>query len=168
MIPLLIACLKVGCFTMGGAASILPVLAHEFVDRGQWLTQQEFLYGLVLCQGTPGPVITGMGIAGVKWGGIPGGILVITALMAPGIVWMVMLGRMHWHFRDHVLVQRFVNGIRPAIPGLLAALAVQLASSSAGSWRNLAIMAFALLLILRWRIPSSFLLLLGIAGSFLV
>jgi len=168
MTALLITCLKVGCFTIGGAASILPVLAHEFVVQGRWLTQQEFLYGLVLCQGTPGPVVTGMGIAGVKWGGIPGGLEVMAALMVPGIVWMVVLGRMHWHFREHPWVQRFFSGVRPAIPGLLAGLAVHTALTPTVSIRSVLVMSMALWLILRWRVSSSLLLIFGVVGALLL
>ena len=102
---------------------MLPALAYELVEQSRWLSTEEFIYGVALGQGTPGPVILGLSLVGVKWGGLFGGMLVSAALTLPGLIWMGFMGWVQQRFQNSVWFVRVLSGIRPAIPGLLAALA---------------------------------------------
>ncbi len=165
-LKLFLVCLKVGAFTVGGAASILPVLSHELVTQGHWLTEQEFLYGIALCEGTPGPVVTGMGLVGYKWGGVAGCLLVIFALIMPGIVWMFLLAKSRKRFRNFAIVENFIGGIRPAVPGLLAALALRMERHQSMSMTNILICLLSYGAIMRWKISPAFLVLAGVVCAF--
>lgn len=166
MSALLLVCLKVGFLTVGGASVMFPALAHELVDKGSWLTRDEFLYATVLCQGTPGPVMTGMGLVGYKWGSVPGALAVMACLFAPGILWMVGMGRAHQHFQRYPAMNAFFEGVRPAVPGLLAGLAFQLGFKAGFHPLPIGIMILCMVAILRFRVTPALLLLISVSASF--
>ena len=165
LFDLILIFLKVGTFTIGGAAAIFPILSHELVDRGAWLSQEEFLYGLALSEGTPGPAVMGMAIAGVKWAGILGGTLVVAALIVPGLLWMGLAIRANQRFQQSVWIQQFLKGVEPTIPALMAWLALRLISQASPWPLTVSIIAATLWLVLRERINPAALILGGILLS---
>ena len=162
LLPLVLIFLKVGVLTFGGAAGIFPALAHELV-KGGWLTREEFLYGLALSQGTPGPAVIGMAIAGIKWAGWVGGVAVLAALILPGLLWMALLMHFQRRFQHLLWTQWFLAGIRPAVPGLLAAMAWKLQPRGIPLGMVLLSVGLTLWLIFRWRMPPVLLLIGAIA-----
>ncbi len=126
---LLLVCAKVGTLTIGGAASLLPVLRHELVSVHGFLTPEEFMQGMALGEVTPGPAVVGLAIAGIKYAKLPGGALVLVALVLPGLLWMGGVTAAARRLRVIPAVGWFLSGIRLAVPALLIALAWDLAAA---------------------------------------
>lgn len=156
ILGLVATCLKVGALTPGGMAGLIPVLAHELVKRGGWLSREEFLYGLALCEGTPGPAVMGMAIAGIKWAGFLGGLLVALALVVPGLLWLAVLLQFSQRASK---IRQVVAGVQPAVPGLLMWLAWRLMPAGTLSVGTALIAGLTCWLVLRWRVASAWLLL---------
>ena len=53
-LELFLVFLKLGAFTFGGGAAMMPFLQDEVVDRG-WLTMEEFVDFVAISESTPGP-----------------------------------------------------------------------------------------------------------------
>ena len=45
---------KIGGFTLGGGAAMVPMMEREIVEKHQWLTKEEFLDIYAVSQVTPG------------------------------------------------------------------------------------------------------------------
>ena len=162
LLPLVLIFLKVGGLTFGGAAGIFPALAHDLV-KGGWLSQEEFLCGLALSQGTPGPAVIGMAIAGLKWAGWVGGIAVLAALILPGLLWMALLMHFQRRFQHLLWTRWFLAGIRPAVPGLLASMAWKLRPPGIPLGTVLLSVGLTFWLVSRWRIQPALLLIGAVA-----
>ncbi len=166
-VHLVAICLKAATFTVGGAAGLFPVLAHELVHQGGWLTQEEFLYGLALSEATPGPAVIGMAIAGVKQAGLWGGLLVTLALVLPGLCWMELVLQARQRFRNLPSLERFLAGVRPAVPGLLVWLAYRLIPAGSLAGFSILLTGLTLWLILRWRIEPALLIVSALLAGWL-
>lgn len=123
LLDLILRCLAVGALTPGGMAGMRPALFQELVEKGGYLSQEEFLYSSLLGQVTPGPSIVGFSLAGFKWGGIAGAVAVLGALVIPSVLCVLLLAEFRRRLPRPHLLDHFLVGIRLAVPGVLAALA---------------------------------------------
>ena len=151
---LLLAGLKAGLLTFGGAYTAIPVLREDAVRQG-WMGDGQFLDGLALSGVLPAPLIIFSTFVGYVAGG-PAGALAITAgvfLPAFGFS-LIFFDRLEAVVEDARL-HALLEGVTAAVVGLIAATAMQL------SWGLLAanedrlvlgaILLAALVVIWLWR-----------------
>ena len=151
---LLLAGLKAGLLTFGGAYTAIPVLREDAVRQG-WMGDGQFLDGLALSGVLPAPLIIFSTFVGYVAGG-PAGALAITAgvfLPAFGFS-LIFYDRLEAVVEDARL-HALLEGVTAAVVGLIAATAMQL------SWGLLAanedrlvlgaILLAALVVIWLWR-----------------
>lgn len=152
---------------MGGAAGIFPILSYELVEHGGWLSREEFLYGLALSEVTPGPAVIGISVAGVKWGGCWGGLLVAIALILPGVIWMGAITHLSQRFQKLDWIRWFLVGVQSAVPGFLAALTLGLVPHNCSPNVTLALAVLTFWLVLRWKVSPILLILSVLLASWL-
>lgn len=120
---LLLMCLeffKTGLFSVGGGLATLPFL-YEMADKYPWFTRAQLSDMIAVSESTPGPIGINMSTyAGFMVGGIPGAILATFSLVLPSILVILVVARFLQKFSSSVLVQRMLNGLRPASVGLIA------------------------------------------------
>lgn len=75
--------LKAGAFNFGTGLAIVPMLAHDVVDRLHWLTHEQFMDALAFGQITPGPVVITSTFIGYKVAGLTGACVATAAVFAP-------------------------------------------------------------------------------------
>ena len=80
--PLVLVCFKAGALVFGSGLAIVPMLAHDVVEKHHWLTQNEFLDALAFGQMTPGPVVITATYIGHKVHGMSGAMLATLAIFA--------------------------------------------------------------------------------------
>ena len=80
--PLVLVCFKAGALVFGSGLAIVPMLAHDVVEKHHWLTQNEFLDALAFGQMTPGPVVITATYIGHKVHGMSGAVLATLAIFA--------------------------------------------------------------------------------------
>lgn len=79
---LVLVCFKAGALVFGSGLAIVPMLAHDVVEKHHWLTQNEFLDALAFGQMTPGPVVITATYIGHKVHGMSGAVLATLAIFA--------------------------------------------------------------------------------------
>jgi chromate transporter len=85
--------LRLGCTSFGGPIAHLGYLRHEFVERRRWLDDEAYADLVALCQFTPGPASSKIGIAlGASQAGIAGGIAAWLGFTLPSALIMVAFG----------------------------------------------------------------------------
>ena len=89
--------LKAGFFVFGTGLAIVPLLAHDVVDKYHWLTQAQFMDALAFGQITPGPVLVTATFIGYKVAGILGALVATGCVFFPGffniLTWFPILER---------------------------------------------------------------------------
>jgi len=116
--------LKIGTIVWGGGFAAIPFIRYEVVDARHWLTAREFIDGVALGQITPGPVAITATFVGYRVLGIAGALLSTIAMFLPSFVILLLLLRVYDRIRDHDLVKGFLQGIMPAVVGMLLSAAV--------------------------------------------
>ncbi len=120
----------VNSLTIGGGFMMLPVLHKEFVEKYHWITNQEFLDAIAIGQITPGPLTVMNAVIGYKISGLTGAVLAMISSYLPCIIIVTLACRYYFHYKESVIVNSSFQGIKPAVIGLLAAVAIPLGSAS--------------------------------------
>jgi chromate transporter len=155
--------LKIGFVFFGGGFVLVPVLHHQLVTQLHWLTPREFLDGVAISNLTPGPIAVLATFAGYRVAGVAGALAATAALFAPGAALMLMISRQYARLRDDRRAKHFLNGINPAVTGLIFAAAILLAPAGLASWRGILLSGASFLLLTRLRWPPA--LVLGIGAA---
>ncbi len=145
----------------GGCSSRLPAfLRADLVVRLGWITERQLLDAVAAGQLTPGPLFTSATFIGYLLGGLPGAMLATLSIFLPAFIFVPftqpLLARLH----SMQGAAGLLAGVNAASLGQLAAVAGQLAWGLAGDPAG-ALLGVAALLLLRTRIPASWLLLGG-------
>jgi len=120
----------INALTIGGGYAMLPLLQAEFVERHRWLTNQEFLDALSVGQLSPGPLTVMNAFIGFKLHGLTGAFLAVVSSYLPSMIIVTLAARYYYAYRESEIVSSGFKGIKAAVIGLLAAVALSLGSTS--------------------------------------
>ncbi len=128
---------RIGLFTFGGGASVIPILKDEVVTRHAWFDEEEFLDIYTLGSTLPGPIGSNLaGYIGFRLAGTAGAVFAITASVLPTAAAMIFLAALYSVYRDNAMVAGFLEGVRPVVIALLALVAVSFIGPSVGRPRD--------------------------------
>lgn len=109
---------------------MLPMLHREFVEKYHWLNNKEFLDAIAIGQVTPGPLTVMNAFMGYKIYGLIGAVLAMISSYLPCIIIVTLVAKYYYTYRESMYVNSSFKGIRPAVIGLLAAVAISLGNAS--------------------------------------
>lgn len=123
---------KIGLFTFGGGYAMIP-LVEDTVLSHNWLTEQEFLYFLGVCESTPGPIAVNMATyVGSVQGGILGSLIASIAVVLPSFIIILIIAAILKNFTKNRFVKAFLRGVKPIIIGLILATGIMIFVKSIG------------------------------------
>lgn len=149
-----------GIVGYGGGPASIPLIQTEVVDRYGWVSADEFVELLAIGNALPGPIATKMaGYVGYEVGGAFGAFVALFATVAPSLLAMVALLGLLYKFKDSPRVKRMTALIKPTIAILLSVLAYEFfagAWKSAGMLQTIMLAVASLLLLEKWKVHPSF------------
>ena len=160
--------LKVGSILFGSGYVLIAFLRADLVDRWHWLTDQQLLDAIAIGQFTPGPLSTTATFIGYILAGWPGAVLCTIAIFLPGFVLVAVTQPLIPRLRASRLASALLDGVVAASLGLMAAVAVNLSRTSLAGPVPIGILVVALVVLLRWRVNSAWLVLAGAAAGWLL
>lgn len=113
-------CFKAGAFVFGSGLAVVPFLAGDVIHKYQWLTEREFLDGLVIGQMTPGPVVITTTFIGYHVAGVLGALTATFGIFLPSYINTLVLFPRYWK-RIHTS-QNFISFSRFALPTIIGSL----------------------------------------------
>ena len=156
----------INLFTIGGGFVMLPLLHGYFVDKYHLLTNKEFLEAVALGQVTPGPLTVMNAFIGYKIQGIYGAVAATLGTYVPSLIVATLATKYYLKFKGSRVVDSVFSGIKPAVVGMLAAIAVTLGSTSFVDPATFAIGAASFLIITLTKVdPTLVILGAGAAGA---
>ncbi|MEL6384763.1 MAG: chromate efflux transporter, partial [Cyanobacteria bacterium J06626_18] len=173
--PLVGFFVKVGTTIFGGGLVIIPLLEFEVVEQLQWLTRTEFINGVAIGQLSPGPVVLTAAFVGYKVAGVLGSFIASVAIFTPSFLFIMAGAPLLLRLRENPWVKAFLRGVRPGVLGAIAVAAVPLSQTAIIEqpiwWLTViagAIAIGSLVALIRWKVPTWQLVLLGGAIGLLV
>ncbi|MBR5714969.1 MAG: chromate transporter [Bacteroidales bacterium] len=162
---LFITFMKIGGFTLGGGAAMIPLMEQQVVTRHQWLSHSDFMDVMAVAQATPGVFAVNMAShIGYKVGGIRSGIIASLGVVFPSLVIILLIAIIFSRFRDNRWVEAAFMGIRPAVVALLVVPVFKMGKTARVTWSNVWIPILSTALIVYGVTPALIILVAGIAG----
>lgn len=128
---------KIGLFTFGGGYAMIPLISDAVV-KSNWLTNEEFLNFLAVCESTPGPIAINMAtFVGSSQGGILGSICATSGVVLPSFFIILAILVLLKKFLKYKGVQGFLSGVRPCVVGLIIATAITIGMNTLMSFHSL-------------------------------
>ena len=159
--------LKIGSVLYGSGYVLLAFLRAEFVERLFWLTDRQLLDAVAVGQVTPGPVFTTATFIGYVLGGLPGAIVATVGIFLPSFVFVAISNPFIPRLRQSPWAGSLLDGVNVASLGLMAAVTVQLAQAAFVDILSVALGVVALILLFRFKINSTWLVLGGALAGLL-
>ena len=164
--------LKIGSVLYGSGYVLLAFLRGDFVERLGWLTDQQLLDAVSVGQFTPGPVFTtatfvgylvgsagGLDVAG----GVTAALLATLGIFLPSFVFVALSGPLVPRLRAWPLTALLLDAVNAAALGLMAAVTLELGRAALVDPLTVLLALVALLLLVRWKVNSAWLVLGGAA-----
>lgn len=153
--------LKIGAVLYGSGYVLLAFLRSDFVVNLGWLTDQQLLDAVAVGQVTPGPVFTTATFIGYILGGFPGALLATLGIFLPGFIFVAISNPFIPRLRQSAWASGLLDGVNVASAGLMAGVTVQLGRASLVDVPTVIIALAALLLVVRFSVNSTWLVLGG-------
>jgi chromate transporter len=160
--------LKIGAILYGSGYVLLAFVRADFVERLGWLTDQQLIDAIAVGQFTPGPVFTTATFIGYLLGGVPTALIATVAIFLPSFIFVGLLRYLLPLARRSPWVGALLDGVNVASLGLMTGVTLELARAAVvGIW-TAALAVIALVVVLRFKINSAWLVLGGgVAGLLL-
>ena len=158
---LFLSFLKIGSVLYGSGYVLVAFLQSEFVERLGWITSSQLLDAVAIGQFTPGPVFTTATFIGYQVAGVPGAVLATVGIFLPGFVFVAITNPFIPRMRRSPWLSALLDGVVAASLGLMAAVTVELARQSIVDVPTALLLLAAAVLLIRFRVNSTWLILGG-------
>lgn len=161
LLPLFATFVKIGSVLFGSGYVLLAFMRADFVERMQWLTEQQLLDAVAIGQVTPGPVFTTATFVGYVLGGTPGAAVATLGIFLPAFVFVALSGPLVPRLRRSPLAGAFLDGVNVASLALMATVTLQLGRVALSDPLAIVIAVVSVVLLLRFRVSSTALIVGG-------
>lgn len=159
--------LKIGSVLYGSGYVLLAFLHTDFVTGLGWLTDKELIDAVAVGQLTPGPVFTTATFIGYILGGAQGSVLATIGIFLPSFVFVAIISRFVPRLRNSPWAAGLLDGVNVASLGLMATVTWYLGAASFVDPVSIAVAIIAAVLLLRFRVNSTWIMLGGAAVGLL-
>jgi chromate transporter len=159
---LFLSFLKIGSVVFGSGYVLLAFLQSEFVERLHWLTDQQLLDSVAVGQFTPGPLSATATFIGYIVAGWKGAVVATVGIFLPGFILVALSGPVIPRLRRSPVFAAALDGVVAGSLALMAVVTWQLGKASLVDWMTLAIFGVSLIMLLRFKVNSAWLI--GAAG----
>lgn len=140
---------KIGSFTFGGGFAMIPLIERDVVEKEKWMEYDEFVDMIAVTQCSPGPVAVNSAVfVGYKLAGISGSVATLLGVTLPSFLIILILALFIISQGNHVLLQKFFMGVRPAVVALIFGAGLKMGHKNMKKPFDYSIGAIGLLLLL--------------------
>lgn len=113
--------------SLQGFGGVLPVAQRELVERRRWLTRDEFVELLAVCQVLPGPNVINLALMlGDRFFGLRGAFVALAGMLAMPTVVVLLLATLYGRYADIPWVAGALRGMGAVAAGLVVSTAIKL------------------------------------------
>ncbi len=161
LLTLFLTFLKIGAVLYGSGYVLLSFLHTDFVEHLGWLTDRQLLDAISIGQFTPGPVFTTATFIGYLLAGWPGALLATLGIFLPSFLLVALIHPLADRLRRSPWFAAILDGVNIVALALMAGVLLQLGQSALIDVWTVLIALIALLVLLRFKINSAWLIAAG-------
>jgi chromate transporter len=158
---------KIGAVLYGSGYVLIAFMQTEFVQNLGWLTNQQLLDAIVVGQITPGPLFTSATFVGYILGGVPGAVIATIGIFLPSFILVAIVRPFVPRLRQSPWLGALLDGVNVVSLALVVGVTVGLGRASLIDPLTIALCALSLVILLRLKINSTWLVLGGALIGFL-
>ena len=171
ILELFLAFFRIGLFTFGGGYAMIPLIKSEVISHG-WAETEDIINFIAVSESTPGPFAINMAtFIGSTTGGVPGAATATLGVVLPSFLVILLVSRVYDRFKKSRVVKGAMQGLRPAVVGMILSALISLGFEVFSSGENAGIMPsvisvliFSVMIILALKKKSPILIIL-ISGA---
>jgi chromate transporter len=168
VLPIFFYFLKIGAVLVGSGYVLLPVLRADLVVKLHWLTDSQLLDAVAVSQATPGPFFTVATFIGYLLVGWKGATLATLGMFLPAFVYVGVTSGFLPNLRKSPLAGAFLDGVNAAAVALMAFVGWQFGRAALVNVPAMILAVLSALLVFRYKINSTWLVLGGAASGILL
>ena len=158
---------RIGLFTFGGGAAMLPMIQREFVEKQGWIDEEQMTDLFAVAQSLPGAMAVNTSLLlGCRIAGTVGGLVAGFACVLPSFLVITILSFFYHQFVDNPYVAGALRGVQGAVIALLLSAVWKLRKTSLKDVFGWVLFGFVLLaaFLLPWLNMIFLLLICGALG----
>ena len=152
---------KIGALLYGSGYVLIAFMQTEFVQNLGWLTNQQLLDAIVVGQITPGPLFTSATFVGYILGGVPGAVIATIGIFLPAFILVAIVRPFVPRLRRSPWFGALLDGVNVVSLALVVGVTVGLGRASLIDPLTSALCVLSLVILLRFKINSTWLILGG-------
>lgn len=122
---------KLGLFTIGGGMAMVPIMQEKVCDERKWMTEDEVLDCLAVCQSLPGVIAINMATyIGYYKKGLKGALVATLGVLIPSFVIIILVVTILRNIDENPYIQGAMTGFKAAATGLIAYAAANMAKKT--------------------------------------
>ena len=99
-------------FTIGGGYVIVPLMRKLFVDKYQWIDEQEMLDLIAIAQASPGVMAVNTSLLiGYKIAGVAGALITLLGTILPPLITLTIFSYIYGAIKDNVVIKTLFYGM---------------------------------------------------------
>lgn len=123
-LQLFLTFLKIGVVSFGGGYGMIAMIRESVLANG-WMTEEELMNFIAVAESTPGPIAVNMAtFVGSVQGGVGGALIATIGVVLPSFIIILVLAALFKTLLKYEGVRAGLDGVRPAIVGLILATAL--------------------------------------------
>lgn len=152
---------KIGSLLFGSGYVLLSFLQTELIEKQQLLTQNQLLDAISVGQFTPGPVFTTASFIGYLLAGGPGAVVATLGIFAPAFLFVALSIPLYKKLNSSPSFRAILNGVIVGSLGLLLTTVWTFGRDLTQSSFMLVLFVGSFVLLVKTRIPSALLIIMG-------
>lgn len=148
--------LNLGFTSFGGPIAHLGYFREEFVNRRRWISDRAYADLVALCQFTPGPASSKVGIGiGLSKAGLPGAIAAWIAFTSPSALALILFGLGVAAFGEQ-MDQGWLQGLKVVAVAVVAQAVWGMARNLTPDAHRVTMASLAAMVVLAWPTPAGY------------
>ena len=117
-------------FTFGGGYVIVPLMKKKFVDKMNWIEEEEMLNMVAIAQSSPGPIAVNTSILiGYRMAGIPGAFLSTFGTVLPPLIILTVISFFYQSFQNSTVVRALLKGMEAGVAAVIVDVVLGMAGT---------------------------------------
>ena len=116
--------LEIGAVSFGGGYGMIALMREKTLSYG-WLGEEQFLNIIAISESTPGPIAVNIAtFVGATQSGILGALCATLGVVLPSFIIIIIIAALISNLLKYAGVNAVVNGMKPAVTGIIFATAM--------------------------------------------